>query len=101
MTGGVQHLHPDPDAARFRPRRRPAVRVVWTTVPTGWAELDEQELTALPPSFRRTLEAAPRLYVTLIKGPSEAWTLMNRQGISSRALAGARTAPRVPIGPAQ
>ncbi|MQA35963.1 hypothetical protein [Modestobacter roseus] len=68
-------------------------------MPTEWAELDEQELTALPPNSRRTLEAAPGLYVTLIKGPTGTWTLMNRQGISSRLLAGLRTAPRVPIDP--
>lgn len=99
----AQHLPPVPDAERFRlPSRFQApARVVWTTVPTEWAELDELELIALPPNSRRTLEAAPGLYVTLIKGANGTWTLMNRQGISSRALAGARTAPRVPIDPAQ
>jgi len=99
VTEAVQHLPPVPDAARFVPRPKPAAKVAWTTVPTEWAELDEQELAALPPDSRRTLEAVPGLYVTLIKGPSRTWTLMNRQGISNRALAGARTAPRVPIDP--
>lgn len=100
MTEAPQHLRPVPNAAQFRPRSAPAVPVVWTTLPE-WAELDEQELAALPPNTRRTLEAAPGLYVNIIMGPTGKWTLMNRQGISSRALAGVRTAPRVPIDPAQ
>lgn len=104
MTEASQHPRPVPNAAHFRLRPvaaepvEPVEPVVWTTL-VEWAELDERELAALPTDTRRTLKAGPGLYLHVIKMPSGSWTLMNRRGISSRVLAGMRTAPRVPIDP--
>ena len=89
---------PRPDAARSRLPVRTHAPFIWTTLPE-WAELDEPELDALPRDSRRSVEVVPGIYATAIKQADGTWTLMNRQGIRSRALAGARTAPRVPIDP--
>ena len=86
-------------AARFRPPQTAPSKIIWTTVPTGWARLDELQLAELPTEGRRTLAIAPGVYVTLVKVEDGTFTLLHRKGIPARALAGMRTAPRVPIDP--
>ena len=94
-------LTPGTVAARFRPPQTPPSKIVWTTDPSGWAALDEMQLAELPAEGRRTLAIAPGVYVTLVKCENGSFTLLHRKGIQARALAGMRTAPRVPIDPAQ
>ena len=99
MTDTLATPRPVPDAARFRPPRIPPSRIIWTTDPSGWAVLDEDQLAELPAEGRRTLAIAPGVYVTLVKVEDGTFTLLHRKGIPAHALAGMRTAPRVPIDP--
>lgn len=99
MTDTLPKPRPVPEAARFRPRQTPPSSITWTTDPDSWTVLDEAAVAALPAESRRTLSLAPGVYVTLVKVDDGTFTLLHRKGIPGRALAGIRTAPRVPIDP--
>ncbi len=91
--------HPVPNAARFRKRTEPLSRgrQTWTTLP-AWVTLTAHELDALPVGARRSVSFVPGVYVGLVR-TEYGWTLLTRHGIPSDALAGIRSAPRVPIDP--
>jgi hypothetical protein len=63
-----------------------------------WRALTGDELDALPVGTRRTVAFVPGVYVGLVK-THEGWTLLARYRIPGDALAGLRSAPRVPIDP--
>ncbi len=92
-------LRPVPNAAAFRRRieRPQRGRQVYTTVP-AWTRPTADDLHAMPKGTRRTVAFVPGVFVTLVK-TEDGWTLLARHRIPSDALAGLRSAPRVPIDP--
>lgn len=77
------------------PTRLTEPRVRWTTL-SDRATLTCPEVSRLPIGSRRSVEFLPGVFVTVLK-TSSGWVLLSRAGISDHALAGQRSASRVPV----